>query len=60
MNNLKKYREEKKISIAELAYEIGKSERHLRFIEKGERTPSLPVARKIAHILEKNVDDIFE
>ncbi len=59
MNNLKLYREGRNINLNELSDYVGVSERHLRFIENGRRTPSLPVAKKIADFLQYNIEDIF-
>ncbi|XBX08316.1 helix-turn-helix transcriptional regulator [Enterocloster clostridioformis] len=59
MNNVKVYRKKENISLTELSVHTGVSERHLRFIENGDRTPSLYVAKKIADCLHSTVDDIF-
>lgn len=59
MNNVKVYRKKENISLTELSVHTGVSERHLRFIENGDRTPSLHVAKKIADCLHSTVDDIF-
>lgn len=59
MNNVRVCREKERISLTELSAYTGVSERHLRFIENGDRTPSLPVAKKIADCLHGTVDDIF-
>lgn len=59
MNNVKVYRKRENISLTELSVHTGVSERHLRFIENGDRTPSLQVAKRIADCLHSTVDDIF-
>lgn len=59
MNILKNIREEKNISILELSRNTGISERYLRFIESGERTPSIKTAGVIASALDSSVDRIF-
>lgn len=58
-NNLKQIRLEKNISATELAYKAGVSERHILFIESGDRNPSIKLAFKIAEILNCPIDDIF-
>ncbi|MCI8889249.1 MAG: helix-turn-helix transcriptional regulator [Hungatella sp.] len=59
MNNLKQIREDKKMSVLELSRKTGISERYLRFIEKGERNPSIKTAALIATTLQSTVDKIF-
>lgn len=59
MNNLKYYRHEKGISQEELAIRIGVSQRHIAFIESGNRTPSLKIALKIAKFFDIKIEDIF-
>lgn len=59
MNNMKKIREEKNLSILDLSRKTGISERYLRFIEKGQRNPSIKTAAIIASILHTTVDEIF-
>ena len=56
---MKFYRENVNVSLTELSQITGLSERHLRFIESGDRNPSLPVAKKIADCLGESVDKIF-
>lgn len=58
-NNLKKLRTNKNLSIPELARKTKLSERYLRFIEAGDKTPSLQTAQKIALALDTTTDDIF-
>lgn len=59
MNQLKELRTEKSMTILELSRKTGVSERYLRFIESGEKTPSLKTAGIIAEALGMSVDDIF-
>lgn len=59
VNKVKKYREGKKISLEMLSHNIGLSERHLRFIESGERNPSLQTAKKIADYLNSTIEELF-
>lgn len=58
-NNMRKYRSEKKLSMKDLSLSTGISERYLYFIENGERYPSIKTARKISHILEQSINEIF-
>lgn len=59
LNNMRKYRDEKKLSMKKLSLSTGISERYLYFIESGEKTPSIKTAKKISQVLEKSIDDIF-
>lgn len=59
MSQLRKLRKGKKISVKELADNVGISERYVSFLENNERTPSLKVAIKIADFLECSIEDIF-
>lgn len=59
MNRMKQIREDKKMSMLELSRKTGISERHLRFIERGERNPSIKTAAIIATTLQSTVDNIF-
>ena len=52
MSNLKKAREEKKITQREISSKIGISQQAYSLIENGNNQPSLSVAFKIADILE--------
>lgn len=58
-NNIKKIRTEKGISVCELSRKIELSERYVRFLENGDKTPSLETASKIAKALDKNIEEIF-
>lgn len=59
MNSVKECRIREHITLSELSAYTGVSERHLRFIESGDRMPSLQVAKRIADCLHGTVDDIF-
>lgn len=48
----------KGITISELSEKSGVSERYLRFIEKGERNPSLKTANAIANALGVLLDTL--
>ncbi len=58
-NRMKEIRMKKGISAGELARKVELSERYVRFIENGDKTPSLKTAEKIAKVLEETVDGIF-
>lgn len=47
------------LSQDQLASAVGVTQRYIGFIEAGDRTPSLKVAKKIADVLNSTVDDIF-
>lgn len=59
MNNLKEIRSNKNISVSELAKKTGISERYLRFIENGERNPSIKTALTICAVINEPVEKIF-
>lgn len=58
-NKLKEIRTHSNITISELSKNSKVSERYLRFIETGDKTPSLKTAKKIADSLNTSVDEIF-
>lgn len=58
-NNMAEIRKSKNLSFLDLSRKTGISERYLRFIEKGEKTPSIKTAFIIAQALETSVDDLF-
>ncbi len=58
-NNMKKYRTKKGLSMTDLSFKSGISERYLYFIESGQKNPSLKTAKKIADALHESIDDIF-
>ncbi len=57
MNNLKKYRGNR--TQKDIAKLIGITTSHYGFIENGERLPSLKVAKRIADIFNKKIEEIF-
>lgn len=57
--NIKKYREEKKISQRELARRINMSGQMISKIEKAETTPSFDTITKIATALNVNITDLI-
>ncbi len=60
MNNLKKIRKEKGISITELANSIGMSQSNLTKIENNQLKPKEDVVIKIAQILNVSKDVLFQ
>lgn len=58
-NKMKSQRVKKGLSMTELSFRTGISERYLYFIEKGEKNPSINTAKKIAIVLDSSIDDIF-
>lgn len=46
-------------SRSEVAVKLGITPQMLGAIERGDRTPSLPLAKKIADYYEKSIDEIF-
>ncbi len=58
-NNMERLRKSKNLSFLELSRKTGISERYLRFIEKGEKTPSIKTAFAIAQALGTSVDNLF-
>ncbi len=59
MNNLKKIREIRGLSRAQLAQIVGVYIRYIGLIEEGRRTPSLKVSIALAKALRVSVEDIF-
>lgn len=59
MNNLKEIRIKQKLTQQDLASKIGVTQRYIAFIEKGDRTPSLENACKMAFVLKASVEEIF-
>jgi putative transcriptional regulator len=46
-------------SQAEVAVQIGITQAHYCYIENGARTPSLPVAIRLAKLFKVKIEDIF-
>lgn len=59
MNNLEHFRTLKGISRSALAQAVNVSERHIAFLESGQRNPSLTLAFNIAKQLDHSMEDIF-
>ena len=59
IGSLKEYRLQAGFTQLELANMVHVTPRYIAFLESGDRTPSLEVAKKIANIFDTTVDDIF-
>lgn len=59
VNRVKDYRLKKGLSQKELAFLVKISKSHLGRIEKGEGSPSLKTAVRIAKALDCTLDDLF-
>jgi transcriptional regulator with XRE-family HTH domain len=58
--NLKNIRKTKKITVSDLASQVGISQSYLSHIENGRRPISEELADKIAKVLQVNPDDVHE
>jgi len=58
-NRLKELRARDGLNQTELARLAGGSRPALRLLERGEYTPSIVIAFKIAHIFNENVENVF-
>jgi|Wag4MinimDraft_11_1082651.scaffolds.fasta_scaffold15304_2 putative transcriptional regulator len=56
---LREIRKRSGLSVKDIAKSIGISTSHYYKIEEGIRNPTLKVAKKIAEMLDKNIDEIF-
>ena len=59
LNRLKEYRSSKGINQTELGKLAGVSRQTISLIERGDYSPSVTLALKIARILQVSVEDIF-
>ncbi len=59
INNLQKFRQEKKITQEELGKVVGVTRQTILAIEKGNYTPSVLLALKIAKFFNTNVEKLF-
>ncbi|MBU5669575.1 helix-turn-helix transcriptional regulator [Peptoniphilus sp. MSJ-1] len=59
MTRLKQLRLEKGMSQSELSKAVGVSPKYISFLENGERTPSLRIAKRIADFFRVQIEDIF-
>ena len=60
INNIRKFRTEKKISILTLSVESGVSRSHLFYIESKKTIPSLETLANIAHAMDLKLRDFFD
>lgn len=58
-NKIRELREEKRMKQSILASEVGIFQSEISEIETGERMPNIYLARKIAKVLGKNVNEVF-
>lgn len=58
-NNLRRVRKAKDLSVEEAAKLTGTTEHAWYKWERGTRSPSIPVARRIAKCLEVSLDELF-
>lgn len=59
LNRLKEYRSSKGINQTELGKMAGVSRQTISLIERGDYSPSVTLALKIARIFQVSVEDIF-
>lgn len=59
IDNIRKLRIEKNISIVKLSVESGISRSHLYYIETKKTSPSLDTLSKIAKVLDVKMKDLF-
>ncbi|SKB35537.1 putative transcriptional regulator [Acetoanaerobium noterae] len=58
-NSIEKLRKQKEITQEELAIKLDVTKDYISMIERGARTPSFKLAKKIADYFNTTVDDIF-
>lgn len=58
--NIRRFREEKGISQAELARQVGVTQAMICQIERGTKIPSLPLGAEIAQALGREVANLLE
>ena len=59
-NRLKELRARNNINQSELGKKVGASRQTISFIERGDYSPSITLALKIAKVLNVGVEEIFE
>ena len=59
MNNLRSLRKERNISIAQLARHAEVTEGYVAMVERGDRSPSVRVKKKIAELLDLPTEVVF-
>ena len=60
LNHLKEYRARIGVNQQEMGQLVGVSRQTISQIERGDYSPSVTLALKIAKVFEVNVEDIFE
>ena len=60
VNHLKEYRAKKNINQQDLGAMVDASRQTISLIERGDYSPSVTLARKIAKYFDEKVEDIFE
>lgn len=58
--NIKELRKERRLSQADLAYEVGTTRQTITSIETEKYTASLVLAYKIAHFFGKQIEEVFD
>jgi putative transcriptional regulator len=58
-NRLKDFRNNKDLNQQEMGEQVGVSRQTISLIERGDYSPSITLALKIAHFFETPVEDIF-
>ncbi|GAB4316210.1 MAG: helix-turn-helix transcriptional regulator [Promethearchaeota archaeon] len=59
-NNLRALRERKGLTQQQLAELVGVTRETISIVERGRYNPSLPLAFKLARVLEVSVEDLWE
>ncbi|WP_135827957.1 helix-turn-helix transcriptional regulator [Halorussus halobius] len=57
---IRRLREERDLTQADLADEVGVTRQTILYVEKGEYNPSLELAWRIARAFDARVEDVFE
>lgn len=60
INKLSQFRRDRKLTQVELAQEVGVTRQTIIAMEKGNYTPSVALALKIAYFFEEPVESIFK
>ena len=58
-NNLKSIREKKGFTQVQVAEKARLSERGYQYIEAGQRLPNVKINKKLAHVLNATVEEMF-
>lgn len=60
INNLKEFRAKKNVNQQQMGTLVGVSRQTISLIERGQYSPSVTLALKIAKVFEVSVEDIFK